>query len=362
MRIRVVCLIQALLLLSLSEIHAQDSASASPRYELVYTPTAAEAATLYQRAISGVSQADPHCSMLPDGAPAFTLPPDGKCSFAPPFPVAGVADLPPSVVAVYSWAPASEPADKDSTLQVWQSSADDRKLSHCVDNICQIFVRALTRNPDEVVLAQCKALSVDERPSGAPWDCVAVAILTKQSSWIKVVTGLTGVQSRDLGLPAFDLAVVGKTLPDVPSFFASIESALTSSPLMLTAKLNARAPQFATLFGTSQYVASKVLEAYRPRLRETATVQVEGFEQNAGGVSAIRISVSTNLLINSLASTNPEDWHRPNPSQEEDYRKAVEANLKKSLEIGCKAPVWRSTEVLTCDLPPAFTLPLWAVR
>jgi hypothetical protein len=362
MRSDIVSVIPAVLLLSLGKIQAQDSTNPTARYELAYTPTAVAAASSYERAVSATSQNEPHCASQPDAVLAPTLQPDGKCSFVPPFPIAGAVVLQSSVRAVYAWAPAKDRGDGKNTVQQWQSLADSRKLSRCENNVCQFFVRALNQNAGEIILARCKILSIDEQPSGAPWDCVPVAIVTKQSAWIRVVTGLTAVESRALGLPEFDLEVIGKTLPDVPSFLSSIESALTGSPLSLTIRLSARTPQLATLFGTSQYVASKVLETYRPRLRETATVQVEGFEQNADGVAVIRIGVSTNLLVNSLASTNPEDWHRPNPSQEEDYRKAVENNLKKALEMWCKAPVWRSMDVLTCELPPAFILPRWAIR
>jgi hypothetical protein len=177
---------------------------------------------------------------------------------------------------------------------------------------------------------------------------------------VRVVTGLSEIETRDLGLPDFDLAIVARNLPDVPTFLASVESALTAMPLTLNTKIRVMSPQVGTLFGSSQYVPSKVLESYRPRLREIATVRIEAFQEKSNETTAIRLSVSTDLLVNSLASTTPDDWHRPNPSQEDDYQKAVQTSLKRTLESSCKTPVWRSAQVLTCELPAHASLPAWA--
>ena len=150
------------------------------------------------------------------------------------------------------------------------------------------------------------SLSIDGHPSGAPWGCTPLAILGHEAVWVRIVTGLNQVETRALGLPDFDLAIIALSLPDVPTFLSALESALTASPLTLTPNIRASSPQVGTLFGTSQYVPSKVLELYRPRLREIATVRVaKHSSRDPETLLAIRLSISTDLLVNSARKQHP---------------------------------------------------------
>jgi hypothetical protein len=116
------------------------------------------------------------------------------------------------------------------------------------------------------------------------------------------------------------------------------------------------------LFGSSEYAVSKVLVNYRPRVRELATVRIDATEEGEDQLAVIRMNVSTTLLVNTLATVDPNDWHMPSPPQQRDYDKAVLDNLRKSLEKLCRQPSWKSDKVLACDLPVGTSLPDWALR
>jgi hypothetical protein len=290
--------------------------------------------------------------------------PWNSCRFFSPFPLAEQAPADEHTKAIYGWAPVEASTGAMQQVRHWQAQADSGTPYECEGAVCTVIAKVLGRGNGENVLAACKVITdANAAPVGAPWHCVPIAIDAGSTIWMKIVTGYAEFHNRTLGLPDFDIAVISKdAIPDLSSFLAGAENSLSSAPLALSPKLEMKGTLVGTLFGTSQYVPSQVLQAYRPRLREIATVRVEAFGEKQNGLMNIRLSVSTTLLVNSLASTDPDDWHRPNPAQEGDYIQAVQANLKKYLEQSCQRPMWRTSHVITCGLPSDAPLPAWALQ
>jgi hypothetical protein len=360
-----VCGVLAIALTMCALLRGDDRNLSKKRFELVYTPDAAHARGEYRSLVAGIENLrgdEKNCrsdwfKQARESGVGWKA-----CRFFPPFPLASELAVDPTVQSWFGWAPVSEIPEAASAVQHWRELADKGVPYHCAGAICEVTIRALNRVQGEDVLAACKVIGDENGTVGAPWDCTPYAIIAQDSVWAKIVSGYTEVQNRTLGLPDFDLAVISKDLPNVPSFLAGTEVALSSSPLALTTKIETKSTRVGTLFGTSQYVPSQVLESYKPRLREIATVRVDAFEEKDGEISYVRLSVSTNLLVNTLASSDPNDWHRPNPPQEDDYVKAVQSNLKKYLERSCQQATWRSNRVLTCGLPNNTSLPVWALQ
>ena len=339
------------------------------RFELSYTPDAAGADRDYHSLLDQIEHLTAEEKQADCRSEQFRSARESRaswnsCRFFAPFPLADQAAADENIKVVYGWAPAEAVTGAEQQVERGQARANTGTLFECDGSICSVIVRVLGRVHEEDVLAACKVITdAKGEPAGAPWHCFRIAILTRNSIWIRIVTGYSEVRSRTLGLPDFDLAIVSKDpIPDLSSLLASAENSLRSAPLALSPKLEMKGTQVGTLFGTSQYVPSQVLEAYRPRLREMATVRVEAFGEKQNGLMCIRLSVSTTLLVNSLASTDPDDWHRPNPAQEGDYIKAVQANLKKYLERSCRQPMWRTSHVITCGLSNDAPLPAWALQ
>jgi len=348
---------------------AADPNLSKKRFELSYTPDAASADRDYHSLLDEIEH------LTTEGKRADCLSeqfrqerrsgvPWHSCRFFSPFPLAEQAEADENIKAAFGWAPAEAVTGAAQQVERWQALADAGTPFECDGAVCSVIARVLGRATGEDVLAACKVITdANGAPAGAPWRCMAIAIVAGNSIWTKTVTGYTEVQNRTLGLPDFDLAVISKdAISNVSSFLAGAENSLSSAPLALNPKMEMKGAQVGTLFGTSQYVPSMVLEAYRPRLREMATVRVEAFGEKQNGLMNIRLSVSTTLLVNSLASTDPNDWHRPNPSQEGDYIKAVQTNLKKYLQQSCQQPVWRTNRVVTCGLANDTPLPAWALQ
>ena len=336
------------------------------RFELDYNPSAGTASAEYGAALaqskSVQSNAQLDCRSERFKRAKSASEDWGVCRFLPPFPLETETSYDPAYEPVFGWAPASEVPGSPLQIQRWNESAGKGLLDHCEDSVCEIVVHALKPPPNEETLAVCKIVSQTGVAEGAPWDCRPVAIITRDIVWVSVIRAYTQVGSRTLGLPDFDFALITPNLLEMPSFLAGLERALGSEPLNLSTKLQARTSDHGTLFGTSQYKASKVLQDYRPRLREIATVRVDAFEGRKQEFSYVMLSVSTNLLVNTLASTDPADWHMPSPPQAEDYVNAVRDSLKKKLEQMCDHPRWKSDRVLACALPDQVKLPAWAIE
>ncbi|MFZ0746122.1 MAG: hypothetical protein WAM85_17055 [Terracidiphilus sp.] len=339
------------------------------RIELPYTPDAASADRDYHSLLGEIEhlnaeekESDCRSERFRNARESGT--PWHSCRFFIPFPLADQVAVDENIKAIYSWAPAEAGTAAAQQVERWQVQADKGTPYECNGAVCSVIVRVLGHPNGEDVLAACKVIAdANGAASGAPWHCVPIAIVARSSIWTKIVTGYTEIRNRTLGLPDFDLAVISRdSIPDVSSFLAGAENALSSAPLALSPKLEVKGTEVGTLFGTSQYVPSQVLQAYRPRLREMATVRVEAFGEKQNGLMYIRLSVSTTVLVNTLASTDPDDWHRPNPAQEGDYINAVQANLKKYLEQSCRQPLWRTSHVITCGLSNDAPLPAWALQ
>lgn len=356
-----------LLVYPLAKAHQQNLPES--RFELPYLPDAASAERDYRSLLDDIAhltaeQKPPDCRSDRFKHAIESGKPWHSCRFFSSFPEATQTAADKSANVLYGWAPAAAVADAIQHVARLQEQAGKGTLSACDGDVCEVVVKALDSTEGEEVLAACKAIrDAHDGVTGAPWQCVPVAIIAKGSIWIKIVTGYTEIGNRTLGLPDFDLAVISKdSIPEIPAFLANAENALSSAPLTLIPKLDVKGSGFGTLFGTSQYVPSQVLQAYRPRVREMATVSIEAFRANEQGLTCIRLSVSTNVLVNTLASTDPNDWHRPSPAQEGDYVKAVQANLKKYLEQSCHQPLWRTSHVITCGLANDAPLPAWALQ
>jgi hypothetical protein len=192
-------------------------------------------------------------------------------------------------------------------------------------------------------------------PEGAPWDCLLVAITTPAEQWIRVVKGYSETRERRLGLPDFDLVMLGRSLPLPLVIMERLRAALVNPPL----ELNARVEKPDRLTGTSEYKPSGVLQRYRPPLRERATVRVDAAALAKEGLRAVRLTVATTLLVNTLATVQPQDWRLPTDPQEKEYTAAVLEALKKGLTLSCPAPMWRADKILTCDLTGTAALPEW---
>ena len=348
---------------------AADPNLSKKRFELSYTPDAASADRDYhmlldeiERLTAEETKADCRSEQFKRARESGV--PWHSCRFFSPFPLANQAVANDDVKALYGWAPAEASTDVGLQIKNWQALADTGTPFECDGAVCSVIARVLGRAKGEDVLAACKVITdATGAVAGAPWHCAPIAIVAGNVIWTKIVTGYAEISNRTLGLPDFDLAVISRNaIPDISSFLAAAENSLSSAPLALSPKLEMKSAQVGTLFGTSQYVPSRVLDAYRPRLREMATVRVEAFGEKQNGLMNIRLSVTTTLLVNSLASTDPNDWHRPNPAQEADYIKAVEANLKKYLQQSCQQSVWRTNRVITCGVPNDSPLPAWALQ
>jgi hypothetical protein len=348
---------------------ADDLNFSKKRFELSYTPDAAGADRDYHSLLDEIEhltveekESDCRSERFRNAKESGT--PWHSCRFFFPFPLADQAKTDENIKAIYGWAPTEAATDAAHQVERWREQADKGTPYGCDGAVCSVIARVLGRVNGEDVLAACKVITdASGATAGAPWHCVPIAIVARSSIWAKIVTGYTEIRSRTLGLPDFDLAVISRdAIQDISSFLAGAENALSSAPLSLSPKLEVKGAEVGTLFGTSQYVPSQVLQAYRPRLREMATVRVEAFGEKQNGLMYIRLSVSTTVLVNTLASTDPNDWHRPNPAQEGDYIKAVQANLKKYLDQSCRQPLWRTSQVITCGLSNDALLPAWALQ
>ncbi len=348
---------------------AADSNLSKKRVELPYVPDAAAAERDYHSLLDEIEHlnaeekaSDCRSERFKQARESGT--PWNFCRFFASFPPANQAATDENIKAIYGWAPVEAATDAAQQVERWQIQAANGTPYDCDGAVCSVIAKALPRGNGEDVLASCKVITgADGAAIGAPWHCMPVAILAGKSIWTKIVAGYTEIRNRTLGMPDFDLAVISRhSMPDVFSFLAGAETALSSPPLALSPKLERKGSEAATLFGTSQYAPSQVLEAYRPRLREMATVRIEAFGEKQNGLMLIKLSVSTTLLVNTLASTNPDDWHRPNPSQEGDYVKAVLASLRKYLEQSCRQSLWRTSNVITCELSKDAQLPDWALQ
>lgn len=348
---------------------AGDSNLSKKRFELSYAPDSLSADRDYHSLLDQIghitseeNKADCRSEQFRQARESGV--PWNYCRFFPPFPLAGQAAPDENIKAIYGWAPAQAATNSAQQVEHWQTEAEAGTPYECDDAVCSVIVRVLGHAKGEDVLASCKVITdANGAPAGAPWHCVPVAIVAGGSIWTKIVTGYAEINNRTLGLPDFDLAVISRgAIADISSFLAGAENSLSSAPLALNPKIEMKGTQVGTLFGTSQYVPSKVLEAYRPRLREMATVRVEAYGEKENGLTYIRLSISTTLLVNTLASTDPNDWHRPNPAQEGEYIKAVQANLKTYLGQSCQQSVWRTSRILTCGLPNDSPLPTWALQ
>jgi hypothetical protein len=61
------------------------------------------------------------------------------------------------------------------------------------------------------------------------------------------------------------------------------------------------------------------------------------------------ITVSLDLLVNKQNTDQPQDWHLPTEQQQEEYSRAVRANITKELESACVKPVWKGSSELRCS-------------
>jgi len=335
------------------------------RIELGYAPTEATASQEYAVILRGlnspkVGDEKPDCrsDWLKAAESQGTEP--RSCRFSPPFPLWSDAPTYPGMEPRLGWAPLLKVPKGLSRLKGWKAASETGVPYDCESAVCQVIVHALNPVPGEVTLASCKIVGEGNRVSGAPWDCHPIAIITSDGAWVRVVSEYGEVGKRTLGLPDFDFVWFASTLPEISTFLRDAQSALSSNPLQLATRIQIITSQAGVLLGTSEYVASKVLSDYKPRLREMATVRVEAFTGREDRISYIKLIVSTNLLVNTLASTSPEDWHRANQSQEEDYVKAVRANVKAYLDKACTQPMWWTERVLTCGLPRE-EIPTWAL-
>jgi hypothetical protein len=258
--------------------------------------------------------------------------------------------------AVYGWAAAAHTNNGPELVKEWRRLANERLPLNCAAEACDIIVRAHSAERAEERLVRCRTLVYDGHAAGAPWDCALVAVLTGDATYLRVIRGYEQRALRTLGLPDFDLVVLGRSPQSTAALLEQVRSVFARVPL----ELETRRPTSTLLTGISDYKPSRVLERYRPRPRELATVRVDAAMTEETGMQAIKLIVSTNLLVNSLATTRPEDWRRPSEPQEREYVKAVFDAVRLGLAASCPSAVWRSDAVMTCDLPRDAELPKWA--
>lgn len=334
-----------------------------PRFELEYDLTAHDISVEYRRVQAQASgwkmkRTMPECSTVlgkhQKGAAQWQ-----ECTFASPFGPATDFVSDPLLEPRLSWAPIATVLNGSNVAEEWMRLADAAAIYDCMGAICSTIIHVVSKEDSktdvEDILATCKTVSQTSMRAGAPWACSPLLLRTNEGGWQRILIGYTRVRRRTLGLPDFNFAVIGRHLPGLLEFLSSLRKGLTSEPLELATIL--QSPNL--LLGTSTYKPSKVLEGYRPPLREIATVRVDGMRGTNQGLSYITITISTNLLVNSLATVRPEDWHLPSPAQEHDYVAAVMANLRRVLDSGCQTPKWRSDRVLTCGLSAEARLPAW---
>lgn len=338
----------------------QTRPSLKERFELLFEPSLSAArrdyeANLREAARLSAQALDYQCS--PKSSRGSAPKPDWNyCWFAPPFPPISEVPKERDVQHWLGWAPANAVRNGNELYAAWKTNAELRVKLNCVESLCDVFVWGLSADPNERFIAKCRSLFIQDELKGAPFDCVPVVIESPNDVWVRVVTSLSYIRQRTMGLPDFDFLVVGTKLPSLENILKLCERGLAGPPLSLTI----RRVSPTLVFGTSEYVPSRVLSGYRPRPRELATVRLDAVPATEANLSYCRMTVSTTLLLNNLATTSPEDWHRPGISQEEDYVLAVRKALHDHLTAACADSYWRTDRVLTCGLSSTAILPFLA--
>jgi hypothetical protein len=346
-----------LFLLFSGAAYSQSHNVTQERFDLGYSVTAADAAqdyltTLQQLNLLNAEEREKDCRADWFKNAVSSNSKWEKCRFSTPFPL--LLDVPQDthIQPWLGWAPVTEALGSIEAIARWQELARTGAINNCQGPNCERIIRVLSSTPGESVLAHCRVIMARGEP-GAPSECKPVAIITADKTWVRVITSYSEVSGRGFGRD-FNMVILGRRGANLlPTVLSASRNALTDRPL------NLPVDQFGnSISGTAKYRPSEPLSGFVPRLREMVTVRVEtaNGEEN---VSFVKLLVSLNLYVNPWATTREQDWHAPNPAQEETYLQAVKNNLKRRMLEGCSNPQWRSERVLTCGLPGNASLPGW---
>ncbi len=335
---------------------AQANSPLVDRFDASVFRTAANPEEQYRHLTAITKALDETANCRVSGLQANTAHDRTNCWFTPPFPLAADFVQGEEGIPVYGWAPTNRDIEND--LKHWKEMASRQAVYDCTDFICKGFISVGGAQGQDAIV-QCYTIADGQKWLGVPWNCIVVSLRTSTTEWVRVIAGYDKNDGKTLGLPDFDLVVWTKPNTDIVRVLASVEEALKTSPLLLNTTLQINSSERGIVFGTSQYVTSTVLKDYRPRLREMSTVRVDVGHKIIQNTDRILFSISTNLLVNTLASTDPDDWHRPTPAQEQEYVRSVQNSVKRMLEAKCEHAIWRTNHTLTCGLPEAAPLPDW---
>jgi hypothetical protein len=231
--------------------------------------------------------------------------------------------------AVTGFVPVEKVVEGQAELKRLQDREKNKKLSDCNDQTgeCKTIVEAIPAKEDEQTLAVCDVAHVGEE-TGAVKNCVAVAIIAKDASYIRAVIAYKPQQATTLptdewaGSMEFHIekGSPDAQMPSLQSVLNVFQSALGSTfGLNLKTELLPKANPVSAI-GVAGLRKSDLLKA----LFERISIRVDVTRSEEGESS---MKVYYNLRVNQPGRDQPEDLRSPTEVELRAYEGGFESKI-----------------------------------
>ncbi|HEX8844451.1 MAG TPA: hypothetical protein VF791_07395 [Pyrinomonadaceae bacterium] len=251
--------------------------------------------------------------------------------------------------AVPGWVPMEQVIEGQAVLKRLQDMLENKTLDDCNEETgeCKTVVEAVPVNKEERVLAACDVPRVEDE-TGAVRNCVAVAIVTPDASYLRAVVAYKVRQAATLKTDEWQAVIEYRIekgsedapMPSLKSVLGAVQAALETPKMKLKTELLPKGNPVRAI-GVAGLRSNPKLGS----LREKVSFKV-AVDESASGEFLIKAYF--NLQVNEQHLDRPEDFRPPTEIEVGTYDVSFHLGLKPRLLHLCKPIIEPDLRSIAC--------------